>query len=105
MKIDVLGTQYEIVEVDEVYGENVDGRCDRSIKRIEVVKDWKKEPDNLSDMSVFKRHILRHEIIHAFLAESGLVAESGWTEEQVDWVAIQFPRLIGAFSKADCLER
>lgn len=51
---------------------------------------------------------LRHEIIHAFLFESGLGfnlehRESGHEETLIDWLAIQFPKILEVFKEADCL--
>ena len=48
---------------------------------------------------------MRHEIIHAFLCESGLAENSDWAtnEELVDWIAIQAPKLIKAWKDADAL--
>ncbi|MFD1464645.1 hypothetical protein ACFQ4L_00875 [Lapidilactobacillus mulanensis] len=41
----------------------------------------------------------RHELIHAFLCESGLAENSDWAqnEEVVDWIARQFPKLFETF--------
>jgi len=49
--------------------------------------------------------VIRHELIHAFLFKSGLDACAEWArnEEMVDWLAIQFPKLMKAFQEADCL--
>jgi hypothetical protein len=43
---------------------------------------------------------MRHELIHAFLFESGLDCCS-WAdkEEIVDWIAIQFPKLQNVFEQ------
>ena len=58
--------------------------------------------DNLEDL---KKKIIRHEVIHAFLQESGLAenSEFGRNEEMVDWVAMQFPKMHEAFRKLDVL--
>jgi Zn-dependent peptidase ImmA (M78 family) len=39
----------------------------------------------------FKQHIIKHELVHAFLQESGLHTQSDWAsnEEIVDWIALQ----------------
>lgn len=57
-----------------------------------------------------EKEILRHEIVHAFLHESGLADSSlqysnGWAknEEMVDWIALQFPKMYKAFKDADCV--
>ena len=45
-----------------------------------------------------KKEILRHELIHAFLVESGLNRNCGWhNEEMVDWLAIQFNKIKDIF--------
>lgn len=107
MKINVLGTEYELIESNE----NVDkallemaGYCDTSIK-VCVVDDMSEEcPDSKKDLADYKKQVKRHELIHAFLYESGMDACS-WAlnEEMVDWMAIQFPKLLKAFTDADCL--
>lgn len=54
---------------------------------------------------------IRHEVIHAYLAESGLSGSSNcvesWAmnEEMVDWFAIQFPKILETFEKLDCVGR
>ena len=53
-----------------------------------------------------EKGILRHELIHAFLSESGLSYSSlnyssGWAknEEMVDFFAIQFPKIAKVFKE------
>ena len=109
MKINVLGTEYEIfkrTKEEDAELESCDGYCDKTTKTIVVV-----EPDNscnLADFSVYQKKVLRHEIIHAFLFESGLHENwkhdtYGHDESYVDWIACQFPKLTKAFKEADCL--
>lgn len=59
---------------------------------------------------LIEKDTLRHEITHAFfyqsgLAESSLQFDAGWAtnEEMVDWIALQFPKMLKAFQDADCL--
>ena len=109
MKIDVLGTKYTITvtttEKDN-FLINCDGYCDKTSKKI-VVKD--KTPDcEIDDYAVYLKKIKRHEIIHAFLFESGLHEnfkhdEWGHDETTIDWIAVQFPKLLEAFKAADAL--
>ena len=63
------------------------------------------EPDSKKDMAAVKRNIIRHELIHAFLYESGLDVNSKWGTDEtlVDWIALQFPKMEKAFKEADCL--
>ncbi|WP_461218455.1 hypothetical protein [Lapidilactobacillus salsurivasis] len=57
----------------------------------------------MEDLEVYTRKTLRHELIHAFLYESGLDANSEWArnEEIVDWIAIQFPKLQIVFNQSE----
>ena len=51
------------------------------------------------------RVVLRHEIIHAFLNESGLkdnfehTSHAGHEETMVDWIAIQFPKIATVYKE------
>lgn len=109
MKIDVLGTAYTIQELtreEDSYLQNVDGYCDKTTHRIVVAT-----PDadsDLGDFSVYRNKVMRHEIIHAFLFESGLHENwkhdaYGHDEMYVDWIAVQFPKMLQAFKDADAL--
>lgn len=117
LKIDVLGTRYDIIRVkhgqdDYMERMHFGGYCDGIIKRIVIldlktVPDWKDESDYR--IKTQENTTLRHELIHAFLNESGLEWNSNgceaWAknEEMVDWFAIQFPKLLNAFKVAGCL--
>ncbi|MCZ9313169.1 MAG: hypothetical protein O0V67_07305 [Methanocorpusculum sp.] len=106
MTVDVLGTKYEIIESDRISDNNLDnndGYCDFSTKKI-VIDTFKNTPGSMEDLEKYRRQVIRHELIHAFLFESGLDASSwGKNEEIVDWIAIQFLKLFDAFEKADAL--
>lgn len=59
----------------------------------------------------FERIAMRHEILHAFLYQSGLDTSSfisencGWArnEEMIDWFAMQAPKIVEAYRAAGCL--
>ena len=108
MKISVLGSEYEIiqrrVEEDCKLNENIVGYCDPSVRRI-VVADANDYVGNYDNMEHARKETLRHEIIHAFINESGLAGCSEWAtnEEMIDWVAIQFPKLLQCFNCAEAL--
>ena len=65
--------------------------------------------EKVGDFEKIMKKQLRHEIIHAFLAESGLQAnyehyrQFGHDETLVDWFAIQFPKMIKAFESVNAL--
>ena len=108
MTVNVLGRAYELLEghpeTDPALKEN-DGYCDPSVAVCVVDKQDKLEADSLKDIESYKRQVTRHELIHAFLFESGLGYECEWAcEEMVDWLARQFPKIVKAFEEAGCME-
>ena len=49
--------------------------------------------------------VLRHEIVHAFLIESGMFQASwGGNEDIVDWIALQIPKMVDAMKSVGCLD-
>ena len=63
------------------------------------------KPGAKADLEHYKRKVIRHELLHAVLFESGLSCNSwGENEEIVDWFAIQFPKLEALFQQAGCNE-
>lgn len=109
--VSVLGTAYDIFEgntVDFPVLEELDGCCDHTVKQI-VVSDMSQnegKPEALTDLKAYKRQVIRHELIHAFLYESRLSTNSTWAtnEEMVDFFAIQFEKLMRIFKLADVLK-
>lgn len=106
-KINILGTEYEVHESNRDSDEtlaDMDGYCDTSIKLcvIDEMKDT--EAGMKKNMPAYKNAVIRHELVHAFLFESGLDSCS-WAqnEEMVDWIAIQFPKMLKAFQECECL--
>ena len=106
-KANVMGTIYKIYfksENKESRLKNVWGFCDFHTKEIMIRDDIEKETeDTCKNLIDFKNKVLRHEIIHAFLYESGLRENSkgsmAWAEneEMVDWIAIQFPKILEVY--------
>lgn len=111
-KINILGSEWTIEKRKREDDPNLgayDGYADTSIRKI-IVEDMVKEQGGKADLSEYTKQVLRHEIIHAFLFESGLEANSlcferGWAtnEEMVDWFALQSPKLMKAFKEADAV--
>lgn len=106
MLVKVLGTIYSIEESNKLKDidlEQSDGYCDFMEKRI-VVDTFKEAPGTVKNLDEYKKKVLRHELVHAFLYESGLDACS-WArnEEVVDWIAIQFPKLLKVFEDTNSL--
>ena len=56
----------------------------------------------------YLRKVTRHEIIHAFLFESGLTEnfthpDFGHDETYVDWFASQFPKILAVYKELEIL--
>lgn len=106
MTVNVLGTTYTIEKSNELEDQNLknnDGYCDSSIKTI-VIDTFKHSPGSMEDLDSYEKQVVRHELIHAFLFESGLDGCS-WAknEEIVDWIACQFPKLQNAFAQCNAI--
>lgn len=110
-KVNILGTEYIILyDVDEnQMPEGADGCFDQSIHTIKIAKFEDTSKDSLQNLNEYKKKVVRHEIIHAFLYESGLWNNSGsvdaWgcNETITDWIAIQFEKILKAFEEVGCL--
>jgi len=106
MTISILGTDYDFAETNEKQDsrlEDRDGYMDGYAKLIRINNDWNENHSTaIRNFPEYKKQIKRHEIIHSFLHESGL-REYCENELIVDWMAIQFPKILSAFQKADCI--
>lgn len=106
--VDVLGTRYNIKSVDRNTDdkrlEGANAYCDYYAKEIVAIK-YEETEESFKDIPAFNRKTLRHEIVHAFLAESGLRRSCSWAEneEVVDWIAIQFPKMLKVFQEAGAI--
>ena len=111
-RINILGTTYKVY-LNVPYNEDpslsgAHGYTDFHGKRI-VVADvlttpgWE-EADEATVKDLYSSTV-RHEVIHAYLCESGLNGSSNgvdcWArnEEMVDWFAIQWPKITKTFLK------
>lgn len=108
--VHILGTEYKILIIEEGdyrYNKEADGWCDTQAKEI-LLFNFKQSADSVKDLVAYQKKVLRHEIVHAFLYESGLwqssFTDKCWAqnEEMVDWIAIQEPKLNKAFREAGC---
>ena len=116
-KVNILGTTYNIQKVKAGQDEYMDkmkfgGYCDGTSKDIVILdmrtlSDFENEPIEVTVER--EKETLRHEVIHAFFNESGLKwnalpIEGSWVknEEMVDWIAIQFPKILKVFRQLGC---
>ena len=109
MKVKILGTEYEVIKDAEEKNypqlKKCDGFTDFSIKRI-VVANFDKDESSVDDIDWYKKKVLRHELVHAFIHESGLAENCDWArnEELTDWIAIQFEKILGVFIELNCID-
>lgn len=103
--VSILGTTYKIIR-EKFSDKDYDGETDYTLHQIRI------RTNNINEVGDFESMMkkqLRHEIIHAFMAESGLQAnfehyrQFGHDETTVDWFAIQFPKILEAFKQVGAL--
>lgn len=114
----VLGETYSVIKKDykddEAFERNqISGYCDGLQKMIvycnmDTYKDWDHEPEGTK--RACEKQTLRHEIVHAFFNESGLMECAHATEvafskdeELVDWIANQGAKIYRAWEEVGCL--
>ena len=106
-KVNILGTEYTVkrtLKANDPILETNDGYCDDTLKTI-VVEDFVAQSESKGNLEEYAKKVTRHEIIHAFLSESGLQAACDWAVDEtiVDYFAIQFPKMVRARRVTDCL--
>ena len=114
-RVTILGQKYDVyLDVPEYKDKDLIGRFGYrtpTMQRIvtvdlNTVEGWK-DKTTYSKL-VQSKATLRHEIIHAFLYESGLwgssLASESWAlnEEMVDWIANEFPKILKVFRELGC---
>ena len=118
MIINVLGQQYTVTKLkffqDPLFKNNeCDGYCNEWSKNI-IYCDMSTYPgfegEATEVIKTAEQQTLRHEIVHAFLAESGLSfcasdIPGPWakSEEIIDWIALQGPKICAAWRQAGAL--
>lgn len=112
-KVNILGVEYAITfkndeDVCAAMGMSIGecgGYCSAAAREI-VIANLDRCEDSVPEKDELKRCSIRHEIIHAFLNESGLQSNANATdcwarnEEMVDWFALQGPKIWKAWQKA-----
>ena len=104
-KVNIFGTEYKIT-LKELKDSDVDGFTDYTEKAIVIRSD---NYNKVGNFEWLQKKQLRHELIHAFMAESGLQAnwehiqKFGHDETTVDWIAIQSPKMFKIFQELDIL--
>ena len=103
MMINILGRDYTFEHKTDKEDANLienNGYCDFHGGEIVIKKHSDLHlPSVTKDYKRFLDGVIRHEIIHAFLFESGL-KEYAQDETLVEWMALQFPKIQAAIEQA-----
>ena len=102
--INILGTEYVVVRQKEEENpklKEANGLCEIYSKKIVLREIDEDDPNCYENIEAWKNKTLRHEIIHAFFAESGLRNNCAYAEDEelVDWIAIQFHKIEKVFNE------
>lgn len=107
--VNILGTDYTISRQTSRENPKLKdnlGLCEQYSKEIIIVDDEELKDEVLcvENLQECMKRVTRHEVIHAFLGESGLRGCSDWAEneEMVDFFAIQMEKIVEAMIKAKC---
>jgi len=109
-KVNILGSEWKVIITNDLkkysYLNDCNGYCDPTVKEC-IIQHYVKGKDFEYVNAI--EHIsktIRHEIIHAYLYESGLWrgtlnADISWSmnEEMVDWLSIQMPKIFQTFKE------
>lgn len=94
--VDILGERYEVKFTSELNEPELDGYaglCKSLSKEILINTDIHTLKDENDDISrLFANDTVRHELVHAFLNESGLTQYS-YDETLVEFIAMQLPKI------------
>lgn len=110
--VKVLGTKYRVYlnvsDKDDKTLEHMSGYCDKTDKRIVIAK--LSEDCNLANPTEYMKYVIRHELVHAFLFESGISGDTVWDidgqehpEHMVEWIAMQTPKMAKLFKRIGVL--
>ncbi len=115
--VNILGTEYKIyikkMQDDTKLSENGWGGYVKVNTKSIIIADLDSLAEYLdvekNEAKNVQKVTIRHEVIHAYLYESGLWSNSSspnhWAidEEITDWIAIQSPRFIRTFTELEIL--
>ena len=105
--VNVLGTEYKVLYKESKEDSILDDKyayCNFLKKEIVIRTNL----DELTEeeMQIRNKRTLRHELLHAYLYESGLDLESEWArnEEMIDYFSIQFEKIYKTYGQVGVLE-
>lgn len=108
MKIDILGTEYNIRKLTEqeypkLKLSDANGIAELYNKELIINSEMNQDTGTeYANFPEYEKKVIRHEIVHAFFHESGLLDYCS-DEVLVNWMALQVPKMFKAFEQANCL--
>ncbi|NBI08238.1 hypothetical protein [Senegalia massiliensis] len=98
MKLNILGQEYEVLLLtEEEYPKlkhlDANGIAELYNKQLIINKDGTVQNEvTFDNLKAFTSKVIRHEIVHAYFHESGLMDYCN-DERLVDWIALQLPKM------------
>ncbi|MGL5915730.1 MAG: hypothetical protein ACRCZG_05670 [Culicoidibacterales bacterium] len=107
MTVNVLGTDYSIKYMEDKENkifprQEIQGMCEFHSKEI-FIRKQEQTLEVMRKIELFEHAVLRHEIVHAFMYESGLDSSWARNEELIDWIALQVPKMEKAMKSVHSL--
>ena len=91
--LNILGTEWTVKVVDELSNPDIDGLCCSYNKTIYLLHPKSYGAYSYDEEQYRFLLIARHEIIHAFVFESGFNSIEVGDEQTTDWLAYQFDKI------------
>ena len=108
MKVSILGQKYIIRKLtDSEYPKlgklEANGLAELYSKELIINSEMNpKSGQEYANFDDFEKKVIRHEIIHAFFHEAGLMDYCS-DETLVDWLALQMPKIKKAMKDTNCI--
>lgn len=109
VRINILGTDYKLKTMSEDQYPKLKlisayGLCEQYTKELIINKRMdEKEEKDVELLHKAKEKVIRHEIVHAFIHESGL-SEYFHDETIIEWLAVQIPKIAKAMKEVGVLD-
>lgn len=100
--VDILGTEYKVYLSDNSFNPKLtdtNGYIELWAKEI-YVQAFEDTEQTINNLQQFVNKVLRHEIIHGYFQESGLIKYCG-DEELVDALAVLIPKISKTFKNLE----
>lgn len=107
-KVDILGEEYSLLFSDSSKDKilkTAKGYCDVYSKRIIIGYIENPDYQTTTDYLNYYNSVLRHELAHAFLYESGDNYEEYNQEEMCNWLAVIAPKMMNIYEQCKIINK